>query len=96
MALITIVESKSKKTKCSCCGDIIPTCQKFSKIESTNYCHHSNCHTKYLPMNHQVEKEVYEDLEGRSERQRETFAAYRANGVSMEVYWSDRDSGYCD
>jgi len=50
-----------------------------------------------LPQNHDVDPEPTEpDLDGLSERRMETQAKYRANGVSMETYWNDREAGYCE
>ena len=89
MAFITIVESKSNRTKCSCCGEVIQTCTKFSRIEGEKYCHTGNCHTYYLPKNHVVEEPV--DREWQAEMERETFARYQAAGVSAEVYWADKE-----
>lgn len=92
MAVIKIVESQSKKTKCSCCGEIIATCEKFSKIGRENYCHKTNCHTKYLPLNHPNAVHEQQDDE-RHLREREEYAAYQAAGCASE-FFSDRDAGY--
>ena len=95
MAFVKTVESKSNRTKCSCCGEVIPTCSKYSKIEGDNYCHITNCHTYYMPQNHLIEVEVIVDREQEAEIARETFAAYVSSGLSAEAYFRDRDAGYC-
>ena len=91
-AIIKIKESKSKRTKCSCCQEIIPTCQQFSQVGRDKYCHSGDCHTKYLPMNHPdaIPEHANEpDLEGDAERQREAYAAYD----NKENFWRDKDAG---
>lgn len=92
MARIVVKESTSKKTKCSCCGDYIFTGEKYSSVGSTKYCHHGNCHTHYLRLNH---PEVVEDnnQEHTAEREREAYAAYQTAGCTSS-YWGDRDAGY--
>ena len=46
--------SGSKRTKCGCCGQVIPTGQRFLRVQGVNYCIQSNCHTapKYMGSNH--------------------------------------------
>lgn len=92
MAFITIVESKSNThNRCSCCGEAIRHGMKYSRIESTKYCHTADCHTRYLPMNHNVEVIEVEDLENKAEREREIFASYKASGLSANAYWNDKE-----
>jgi len=92
MAFITIVESKSNRTRCSCCGETLKYGMKFSRIEGQRYCHLRDCHTHYLNLNHDVEeKPEHIDREQQAEREREIFGAYQASGLSAEVYWSDKE-----
>jgi hypothetical protein len=51
---INEVVSKSKRTKCGCCTQMIPTGQRFLRVQGVNYCIQSNCHTapKYMASNH--------------------------------------------
>ena len=45
--------SGSKRTKCSCCGQIIPTGQRFFRVQRLSYCVQSNCHhDRYMGQNH--------------------------------------------
>ena len=50
---INEVVSGSKRTKCSCCGQIIPTGQRFFRVQRLSYCVQSNCHhDRYMGQNH--------------------------------------------
>ncbi len=50
---INEVVSGSKRTKCCCCGQIIPTRQRFLRVQGSNYCVQSNCHhDRYMGQNH--------------------------------------------
>ena len=74
---------------------MITTCEKFSKVGGSKYCHKTNCHTKYLFLNHPdaVEEMDEQDDGERHLREMETYAAYSAAGA-QNAYWEDRDAGY--
>ena len=98
MAVIKKMFSKSNRTKCSSCGEVIPTGTDYSKVGGSKYCHFDDCHTKYLQLNHPeaVQEQQEEDVdEERGLRRREQFAAYNAAGCS-QAYYSDRDNGFIE
>jgi hypothetical protein len=96
-------ESKTKRTKCNCCNGFIYTCEKYTQVVNADtgravagekYCKHCK---EYAVANWEAEL-VFEDNDNdgeRSLRERETFAAYQAAGVSRETYFNDKDAGYC-
>jgi len=46
--------SGSKRTKCGCCHQVIPTGQRFLRVQGVNYCIQSDCHSarRYMADNH--------------------------------------------
>ena len=98
MSMIKIKESQSKRTKCSCCEDQIPTGEKYSEVDRQKYCHHTNCHTHYIFENHPdaySERNLENDNAERHLRQMEDYGAYGAAGC-QSAYWEDRDNGFCN
>jgi hypothetical protein len=94
--VITIKVSQSLKTKCTCCKGIIPTTERYSSIRGEKYCHHTDCHTKYLFLNHPDAK-TQQDVETHDDeaflRQREAYAEYQYNG-NTSAYFDDLNAGY--
>jgi len=101
MVTIETRESKTKRTKCSCCESLIFTCEKYFQVVNYNtgkpvsggkYC--KGCKEE---MNETWDDKIIEeddDDDGEAGlRQREDYAAYRVAGCTHE-YWSDRDEGY--
>jgi len=101
---IAVEESKSVKTKCTCCQSFIRTCEKMlvamngndRPIRGERYC--VRCE-KYLRMNNDIPPsqpvgpppEEYDGEAGL--RRREEYAAYSAAGCTSE-FWGDSDAGY--
>lgn len=92
--MLTICEA-TKWLKCSCCGEQIRTCEKYlqaitpdgNPIRGERYCLDCEAVAHENNPDHDEESHL---------RQMEDFAAYRAAGVSSDVYFADRDAGFCN
>jgi len=89
------VKQQQKWAKCSCCGEMIHSFEKFfvvkkdgKEIRGERYC--SNCEQYAYKNNPDIGKGKRSiSPENRAERMREAYAAYD----SKEAFWRDADDG---
>ena len=83
----------TKWLKCVCCGEQVRTGETYIQVSSPKrerYC--LGCEA-YAAENNPDQVETYHDDDERGLREREAYAAYRAEGCT-ESYWTDKDAGY--
>ena len=97
----TIVDGHTEKfCKCGICGETLRTLESAILImsggkQSKAYCDHHRM-DDILEIHPDVDLDQSQADEESRLRQMEDFAAYRAAGVPLDVYYADRDAGFCN
>ena len=93
------MESKSKRTKCGCCGEMIPTCQQYTQVVNADTGRnvggerYGPCCEEYAVVNWEAELICEDNADDGDLASREEYAAYQAAGCAS-LYWGDRDAGF--